>query len=324
MDYLMAMRAFTRTVELGSFSLAAMDLGVKVSTISRHVAALEYDLAATLLNRSTRRLHLTEAGAVFYERATHILNAVGDARAVTTSLNGKPRGLLRINMSTTFGRLHVMPHMKDFIAEYPDIRIDATLTDVMVDMIESGDDVAVRIGALRDSTMVARRLAAHRRVVVASPAYLRNQGSIAQPGDLAKHNCLASKTATGDCWYFRRHSDASTELYEIAVSGNVRANSSDVLHDAAVAGLGVALLPSWLVGENLRAGRLVPLLGDWDWFAARGPEPAIWGVYPPKKIVSPKVQALLAFLALRYASPAYWDRPSMEDSSRPTGAEVSG
>jgi DNA-binding transcriptional LysR family regulator len=324
MDYLMAMRAFTRTVELGSFSLAAIDLGVKVSTISRHVAALEYDLAATLLNRSTRRLHLTEPGAVFYERATHILNAVGDARAVTTSLNGKPRGLLRINMSTAFGRLHVMPHMKDFIAEYPDIRIDATLTDVTVDMIESGDDVAVRIGALSDSTLVARRLAAHRRVVAASPDYLQNQDSVAQPGDLEKHNCLASKTATGDCWYFRQHGAASAQLCEIAVSGNVRANSSDVLRDAAVAGLGMALLPSWLVGEDLRAGRLVRVLGDWEWFVARGPEPAIWGVYPAKKTVSPKVRALLAFLARRYASPAYWDHPSMEDGARSTGAEVFG
>ncbi len=309
MDYLMAMRAFTRTVELGSFSLAAIDIGVKVSTISRHIAALERDLAATLLNRSTRRLHLTEAGTVFYGRATTILDAVRDARAVTTSLNESPRGLLRINMPTAFGRLHVMPHMKDFIAEYPDICIDATLTDVTVDMIESGDDVAVRIGALSDSTLVARRLAAQRRVVVASPDYLRHRDPVVLPCNLAQHNCLASHGASGDGWYYRRRGEASAELLEIAVSGNIRASNSDVLHDAAVSAQGIALLPSWLANEGLQSGRLVRLLGDWDWFIARGPEPAIWGLYPAKRIVSRKVRALLAFLAQRYAESSYWEHP---------------
>ncbi|WP_184254943.1 LysR family transcriptional regulator [Rhodopseudomonas rhenobacensis] len=310
MDYLMAMRAFTRTVELGSFSLAATELDVKVSTISRQIAALESDVSAALLNRSTRRLHLTEAGSLFYDRATQILLAVEEARAATASLNESPRGLLRITMPTAFGRLHVMPHIKDFIAEYPEIRIAATLTDATVDLIETGDDVAVRIGSLTDSSLVARRLASHRRLLVASPGYLRQREPISRPRDVARQQCLIFTLQAGDCWYARRSEDAAAEPLQIAVTGNMRANDSEALHGAALAGLGLALLPSWLVGDDLRKGRLVAPLVGWEWFASRGPEPAIWGVYPPKKIVSPKVRSFIGFLSRRYGSPAYWDRPS--------------
>ncbi|ABD90103.1 LysR family transcriptional regulator [Rhodopseudomonas palustris] len=310
MDYLMAMRAFIRTVELGSFSLAATELDVKVSTISRHITALESDLGAALLNRSTRRLHLTEAGTLFFDRATQILLAVEEARAATASLNESPRGVLRISMPTAFGRLHVMPHIKDFVAEYPEIRIAATLTDATVDLIETGDDVAVRIGSLTDSSLVARRLASHRRILVASPGFLRQCEPISRPRDVARQQCLIFTLQSGDCWYARRSDDSSTEPLQIAVSGNMRANDSEALQGAALAGLGIALLPSWLVGDDLRAGRLVVPLAGWDWFAARGPEPAIWGVYPPKKIVSPKVRSFIDFLARRYGSPAYWDRRS--------------
>src|ERR1700761_4628448 len=171
MDYLAAMGAFVRTVDLGSFSKAAAETGTKVSTVSRYVTALEADVGAALLNRSTRRLHLTEAGRTFYERAVQIIAEVDDARNVTRSLNERPQGLLKINIPTAFGRRHIMPHMKDFLATYPDIRLDATLTDATVDLIESGADVAVRIGALIDSFLIARRLASQRRVLVASPEY---------------------------------------------------------------------------------------------------------------------------------------------------------
>ena len=150
MDYFAAMRAFVRSVDLGSFSKAAAEEGVKVSTVSRYVTALEADLGAALLNRSTRSLHLTEAGTTFYQHALPILADVEEARLATTSLNQRPRGVLRINIPGAFGRRHVMPHLKDFLAAYPDIGVDATLTDATVNLIETGTDVAIRIGALAD------------------------------------------------------------------------------------------------------------------------------------------------------------------------------
>ena len=160
MDYFAAMTAFVRTADLGSFSKAAAEAGVKVSTVSRYVGALEADLGAALLNRSTRRLHLTEAGRSFYERATQILAEVEDARGATRALNVRAQGLLRINIPSAFGRRHVMPHMKDFLADHPDVRLDATLTDAVVDLIETGADVAVRIGALVDSTFCRQAVGA--------------------------------------------------------------------------------------------------------------------------------------------------------------------
>lgn len=155
MDYVAAMRAFVRAVELKSFSKVAAENGAKVSTISRHISGLETDLGAALFNRSTHGLNLTEAGRTFHAHATQILAAIDQARAATSSLNSTPRGLLRINIPSVFGRRHVMPHLKDFLLTFPDIRVDATLTDATVDLIESGADVAIRIGALADSTLIA-------------------------------------------------------------------------------------------------------------------------------------------------------------------------
>ncbi len=312
MDYLAAMGAFVRCVDLGSFSKAAAEAGVKVSTVSRYVSALEADLGAALLNRSTRSLHLTEAGALFYDRAAQILKDLEDARGETASLNARPQGLLRINIPGAFGRRHVMPHMKDFLDAHPDIRLDATLTDATVDLIEAGADVAVRIGALVDSTLVATRLAPHRRVLAASPGYLETAPPLRSPADLADHQALAFALQPTLSWHCRpldTPADASAaELTEIPVRGRLRANDSEALRDAALAGLGLALLPTWLVSEDLRAGRLAAVLTQWEWLIAPGPERAIWAVYPPKKVVSPKVKAFLTFLTHRIGRPAYWDR----------------
>jgi DNA-binding transcriptional LysR family regulator len=308
MDYFAAMRAFVGAVDLGSFSKAAAQEAIKVSTVSRYVSALEADLSAALFNRSTRRLHLTEAGSAFYEHAVQILADVEAARLATISLNTSPQGLLRINVPTAFGRRHIVPHLSDFLAAYPDIRVDATLTDATVDLIGSGADLAVRIGALPDSTLVARRLAPHRRVLVASPAYLAEHQPIAEPRDLAGHQCLSFALQPREAWYFRRRDDPAGAPVEIAVHGRFRANDSEALLHAALAGLGVTLLPAWLVGQELCSGQLAAVLPSWDALIAPGPERAIWGVYPPKKVVSPKVRAFLAFLDQRFGKPPYWDR----------------
>jgi DNA-binding transcriptional LysR family regulator len=309
MDYLAAMRSFVRSVELGSFSRAAAEAEIKVSTVSRYITGLEADLGAALLNRSTRRLHLTEAGRSFCERALQILADVEDARNETRSLNASPQGVLKINMPSAFGRRHVMPLMRDFLAAYPDIRLDATLTDATVDLIETGTDVAVRIGALADSTLVAKRLAPQRRLLVARQGYIRSAPPLAEPGDLAGHQCLAFALQPTGAWFCRPIAEPDSEPIEIPVSGHLRANDSEALLDAAISGLGIALLPTWLVAGDLRAGSLISLLSQWEWLIAPGPQRAIWAVYPPKKVVSPKVKVFLTFLTERFGHPLpYWDR----------------
>jgi DNA-binding transcriptional LysR family regulator len=308
MDYLASMRAFVRAVELGSFSKAAAEAGVKVSTVSRYVTALEADLGAALFNRSTRSLHLTEVGTRFYEDAARILGEVDDARHAASSLNARPQGLLRINIPAAFGRRHVVPHLPDFLAEHPDISVDATLTDETVDLIASGADLAVRIGALADSRLIARRLAPQRRSLVASPAYLAGRPPIAAPADLADHDCLGFALQPKPAWYFRRAgAPESAEPLEVAVGGRLRANDSEALLETALADMGVALLPTWLTGADIAAGRLSVILPDWEALIAPGPERAIWTVYPPKRIVAPKVRAFLTFLDARIGKPPYWE-----------------
>jgi DNA-binding transcriptional LysR family regulator len=306
-DYFAAMRSFTRAVELGSFSKAAEESGMKVSTVSRYISALEADLGATLFNRTTRRLHLTEAGKTFYDRAAQILAELEDARNATSSLNAQPRGLLRINIPGAFGRLHVMPHMKDFLAQYPEIRLDATLTDATVDVIATGTDVAIRIGTLAESSLIARRLAPHTRLLVASPGYLAAYPALEAPEALHRHECLAFALQPANSWHYRPRLGAAAELAEISVSGHLRANDSDTLHQAVLDGLGIALLPTWLVGPDLRAGKLRAVLTDWDWFIAPGPERAIWAVYPPKRVVPPKTKVFINFIAERFGTPPYWE-----------------
>jgi DNA-binding transcriptional LysR family regulator len=305
-DYFAAMKSFTRAVELGSFSKAAEESGMKVSTVSRYIGALEADLGATLFNRTTRRLHLTEAGRTFYDRAAQILADLEDARNATSSLNAQPRGLLRINIPGAFGRLHIMPHMKDFLTQYPEIRLDATLTDATVDVIATGTDVAIRIGTLAESSLIARRLAPHTRLLVASPGYLAAYPALDEPEDLRRHECLAFALQPTNSWYYRPRQNTA-ELAEMSVSGHLRANDSDTLHQAALDGLGIALLPTWLVGPDLRAGRLQAVLTGWDWFIAPGPERAIWAVYPPKKVVPPKTKVFINFIAERFGTPPYWE-----------------
>ena len=308
MDYFAAMQAFVRTVDLGSFSKAAAGLDVKVSTVSRYVTALEADLGAALLNRSTRRLHITEAGQAFYERAARILLDVAEAQGATRSLNARPQGLLRITVPGAFGRRHVMPHVKAFLAAYPDIRLDLGFADATLDLIDTGIDVAVRIGALVDSALVAKRLARQALMLVASPSYLQTRPRPLAPEDLGRHECLVSGQAGMERWHHRPLAEPDAEMVEAETRGRLRINDLDALLAATLDGLGIALLPTWLCGADVRHGRAVALLPDWGWALSPGPERAIWGVYPPKKIVSPKVTALLGFLSARFGRPPYWER----------------
>ncbi|MGF6939964.1 DNA-binding transcriptional LysR family regulator [Paraburkholderia sp. UCT70] len=311
MDYFAAVRAFVCAAELQSFSKTANALSVKTSTVSRYVSELERDLGIALFNRSTRGLVLTEGGRLFREHALLALQALDDAREVTSSLNRMPQGVLRVTMPPAFGRLHIVPHLPAFMARYPDIDLDIVSTDETLNMIDAGIDVAIRTGVLPDSSLMAKRLAPHRRIVCGSPAYFARSGTPRVPGDLAARDALRVSVVPDDKWYFTlvtADARASQEQEQVLVElqGRLRADDSEAVLALAVAGCGVALLPTWLASTALRGGRLQHVLPEWEARTGRA-EPAVWAVYPPKKIVSSKVRAFVDFYAEVFGEPPYWD-----------------
>ncbi len=234
MDYFAAMRSFARAVELGSFSRAAEEAGIKVSTVSRHVSGLEADLGAAVLNRSTRSLHLTEAGQLFYNHAARILLDLQEAREATRSLNARPQGLLRIALPGAFGRRHVMPHMPAFLEAHPEIRLDVVIADTSIDLIEAGVDAAVRVGAMTDSALIARRLAPESLTLVSAPAYLRGRAQLQSPLDLPSHECLLSDGQGGKIWRFRSAPGLSDPTSLVEVDGRIRTSDLESLREAVL------------------------------------------------------------------------------------------
>lgn len=307
MDYFSAIRAFLHAAELGSFSQAAEHTGVKTSTVSRHISELEHDLGIALFNRSTRGLVLTEGGRVFREHALVVVKSLEDAREATSALNRSPRGLLRVTLPGAFGRRHVVRHLPEFMDRYPKIDVDCVITDSVLNVIDSGIDLAIRIGALPDSRLMARQLATHRRVVCASPGYVAQHGYPAAPADLAHHTALRFALAADDRWFLVDGSRSGAAAgHAVQLQGRLRVDDTDALLELAIAGRGVALLPVWAIGTALREGKLIRLLPDWEAQPTRA-EPAIWAVYPPKKTVSSKVRAFIDFYAALYRREGYWE-----------------
>src|ERR1700720_696159 len=244
MDYLGALRMFVRAVEAGSFSKAAIATNTKTSTVSRAIASLEEDLGVSLFHRTTRRAHLTEPGATFYEHARGVLRSLDEARDAASAMEGRPQGLIRLHVPSAFARLHIIPFVPDFLAAYPVIRLDVSLTDVRADLLAVGTALAIRIGSLIDSSMLSRKLAPHRRIACASPAYLDRAPPIAEPIDLLQHNCLVYTLQPTDRWFFRHQAEAGDAFEQVPVTGTLRADDSEPLGDAAVGGGGGVLRPA--------------------------------------------------------------------------------
>jgi DNA-binding transcriptional LysR family regulator len=304
MDILAGMRLFTRVVDAGSFSEAGRVLGMAPSSVSRQISALEDSLGTQLLNRTTRKLSLTEAGGLFHARVQRILLDVEDATQAVTQLEAAPRGTLRLNVPVGFGNYHVASALPLFLKRYPDVTVELSLSDNFIDLIEEGVDVAVRIGALRDSTLVARRLADNRRLVYGSPDYLRHHGRPRTPQDLTQHQCVVYRYRPGpQSWLFEKDG----QRLEMTVTGPVSANNSESLHKMILGGAGLAMLPTWMAYEDVAAGRLVPLLMDWT-MSPTSLESGIHVVYPENRHLSPKVRAFVDFLAEHIGKPPYWDR----------------
>ena len=294
------MAVFARVVEAGSFSRAADALGMSKSAVSKQIARLEDRLGARLLNRTTRQLSLTEAGTAFYSGCQQLVSDAESAEAAVTHLAQAPRGTLHVNAPMTFGQQHVAPALPAFMAQHPDLAVDLQLNDRTVDLVDEGFDVAIRIGQLADSSLIAKRLAPLRGRLVASPEYLDHHGRPAHPSDLKHHTCLIySYFAAGRSWPFR----GPDGPIRVPVDGRLEANNGDVLLTAARGGMGIAQLPTFICGDDLRAGRLESVLDAW----LDPSDGAVHAVYPASRTVLPKVRVFIDFLAARFGAAPYWD-----------------
>jgi DNA-binding transcriptional LysR family regulator len=303
METFAGMRLFTEVVDSGSFSAAGRRLGMAASSVARGIGALENQLGARLLNRTTRKLGLTEAGRLYHERSKRILAEVEEARLSVTQLETAPRGTLRLSVPVVFGRLHIAPALPDFLALHPALRIDLATTDAFVDLLEEGIDLAIRIGELQDSSLIARRLAPNRRVLCGSPDYLARQGVPTAPEHLSGHNCLIYKRQENrSLWRLRN--DGRT--HEIAVSGSLLANNADALHVAALGGLGLAILPVWLVGPDIQRGALKIVLANYQ-VSPGALDTSVYAVFPHSRHLSAKVRAFVDFLRRRFSPRPYWE-----------------
>ncbi len=288
--------AFVQVVESGSFTAAAGRLKLSKSVVSKHVSRLEDRLGARLLNRTTRRLSLTEVGRVFYERSRRGIAELAEAEAEVSRLQEAPRGRLKLNVPMTFGILHIAPAIPDFLARHPELTVDMELDDRRLDLIEEGFDVAVRISRLPDSSLVARRLGTCRHAVCASPAYLERRGTPRTPGDLARHDVLTYRyQSSADHWHFV---DPEGNGVSVPVRGRVTMNNGLALREALLAGVGIARSATFVVGPDIRAGRVVELLPGY-----RSEPVSIYALYPERRHLSPKVRAFVDFMADRMAEP---------------------
>jgi DNA-binding transcriptional LysR family regulator len=289
------MRAFVRAVELGGFSAAARELSLTPSALSKLATRLEDRLGVRLMNRTTRKLALTAEGEAYYASAKRILTEIEEAEAEVTRFSAQPKGLLRVNVGVAFGLHQLAPAVPRFLARYPDIELDITVTDRVIDLVDEGADIAIRNGVLRDSSLIARKICDLHRTICASPVYLKKHGTPRKPEDLLHHNCMViSGVPQLRRWPF---ANANGEVTHIEVKGNTTANNAETLLQLAANGMGIIRLTDVIVGEGIRAGWLTPVLADHHHVE---PLP-LSAVYPQGKHKSPRVAAFVNFLVETFA-----------------------
>lgn len=300
MDRIDAMRAFVTVVSEGSFTRAADRLELSPQLVSKYVSQLEHHLGTRLLNRTTRKIHLTEAGARYHQRAQQVLNDIDDMENQLGDLQGEARGRLRISAPVSFAVRHMAPLLAEFQAAHPAVGIDLQLNDRKVDIVEEGFDIALRIGHLKSSSLIARRIAPVRLVMCAAPAYLARHGTPRQPEDLRDHRYLRYSYMDPEAgqpvfrWLQSQGGSRDSELVS---------NNGDVLVEAAIAGAGIAIQPTFIAGEAIRDGKLRILLPDHE------PEPlALYAVYAHRQLLASKVRSFIDFLDGYFGDPPYWDR----------------
>jgi DNA-binding transcriptional LysR family regulator len=299
MHDLNAMVTFARVVEARGFSEAARRMGASKSQVSKSIAKLERALGVRLLNRSTRGLSLTEVGAAFYEHCSRIVEEAAQAAEAVDELQSDSHGVLKITASVAFGRLHMAPAVAQYLALHPGLTVEMTITDRVVDLVDEGYDLAVRIQREPALHLVAREFAPVRRVVCATPAYFARHGVPAAPHELQRHNCLHYTRFGKGEW--RLH-NAKGEIV-VPIQGSLRIDDDDALSQAVLSGLGIALLPTFIIGRELQSGRLQAVLSDYVPLERR-----IYGVHLANGHLPAKVRAFIDFLLARFGPAPYWDR----------------
>jgi DNA-binding transcriptional LysR family regulator len=300
MDRFADIEALVAVIESGTFSAAGERLGVAKSVISRRVSQLEQRLGSRLLHRTTRRLSLTEAGRNFYQRAVQILADLDDAEQGVSSASTELRGTLKLAAPLSFGLAHLSSALTDFLDQHPAIEVNLDLNDRHVNLVEEGFDLAVRIGQLEDSTLVARRLGTSRMVTCASRAYLERHGEPLHPNDLQRHTGLQySNISYKQHWQFVARDG---ETLQAQPQIRIRANNGEALACAAVAGMGITTGPTFILGRYLKEGKLQRILIDY-----RRPSLGIFAVTPPGRLVPQRVQLFIEFLSSRFGDQPYWD-----------------
>ena len=298
MDKLGAMRAFVKVVALGSLAEAARQLSLTRSAVSKSVKELEADLGARLLDRTTRRVSPTEAGLAYHDRCVDILARIEETERQITQLHEEPRGVLKVNAPMSLGTMHLGHAIADFMGIYPEVKIELMLTDRFVDPIEEGYDVTVRIAQLEDSSLIARKLAPARRALAAAPQYLDKAGRPEDPAALMQHACLNyGHTTTRQRWTLERDGKPVT----VPIRSTFCANNGEVLRDAALAGRGITLLPTFLIGRDLAEGRLEPVLTRFS-----PTELGIFALYAPNRFLAAKVRVFIDFLKDRFGTAPDW------------------
>ncbi len=317
MDKLTSMVVFTKVAKAGSFAAAAKEIGLSRAMATKHVMQLENNLGVRLLNRTTRHLSLTEVGVVYLERCLQILDDIEETELAVTRLQTEPRGVLKVTATPFFGAYHLAPAIAAYEQIYPDVGVELILQAGYVDLVEEGFDLAIHLDELRDSSLIARRLGSSQRVVCGAPDYFRKRGTPDTPEDLKRHNCLVnSSLPPRDQWQFSESGAAKPTV--VKVSGTMESNAADALRIAAIHGLGLVLLPTYMVGQDLRKGRLQAVLTDHMPTSLE-----IHAVYPHRKHLSAKVRTFVDFLHARFQPTPYWeDWAEVQDSGTPEPATV--
>ena len=292
------LKLFVRLATTSNISRAGHELGVSPAVASSHISKLEAVLGIRLVHRTTRKVSLTEEGVAFLPHAEEVLSSVEAARASVGAGSASPRGTLRVTAPASFGRMHLMPALKAFLSRHPDLTMDIRFTDTIVDLVEGGFDIAIRNAGLKDSALIARKLAPDNRIVCASPDYLAKFGEPATPHDLHNHQCINLMGL--ESWVF----DTTDGHLSIKTKGIFRTDYGEAVRDACVDGLGIAINSTWSAYQHLHRGELLQVLRDYPLVS----DTAIWAVYPSSRLLAPKVRAFIDYFAEQYGRTPYWDQ----------------
>jgi DNA-binding transcriptional LysR family regulator len=292
------LRLFIRLANTHNISQAGQELGLSPAVASSHINKLEEHLKVRLVHRTTRKVSLTQEGEAFLPYAENVVSSVELAKESIHGKDSKPSGTLRITAPSSFGRQHLLPAMKNFMSKYPDLNIDLRFSDSIVDLIDGGFDVAIRNAELKDSSLIAKKLAPDHRIVCASPIYLEQYGTPSSPKELLDHHCI--KMTGLESWEFKNKNDHFT----VKVPGKIKTDNGDAVRELCVMGHGISVNSTWSVYKQIESGELVEILKDSPYIS----DTAIWVLYPSSRLVAPKVRAFIDYFSDYFGHPPYWDR----------------